>query len=241
MAETSVEVAPFPQTTNPVVDILGQQILDGIAAINVANETLLADDESETGVRAIDKELKNFRKTDENDVSERDQDIVKAVADMDKKAKAYKDAQEKARNLYRTKVLGEEEKKETESEVDADAVKQQRKLVMESVTVLKTFAEQNSLPEVIAWANNLAVPQVGRAGSSTVGQKKPRARVTVNGTTHESFGEAAKALTTLLTTDDNKVEVTSGDLVSAWDAANTDEFDFNGQAVRVAKKEKAAA
>jgi len=231
-----VDTLDFPTTSNPVVGILGEEILKGIAAINEANVSLLAKAESETGVREIDKQLKTFVKSDDNDLSDKDPEIVKAVADLQKKQDAFKKAQEAARNLYRTKVLGEEEQAET-SEVDADQVKQQRKLVMESIGVLKTFAEQNSLPEVVSWANTVEVPQVGRQGSSSVGQKKPRAYVTVNGVTHESFGEAAKALSTLLSTEDAKVTVTPGDLVSAWDEAGNDSFEYEGKPVSVAKKE----
>ena len=233
-------VTEFPQTTNPVVGILGEEIAKGIQAINDANVTLLAKAESETGVREIDKELKSYVKTDDNDVSDKDQDLVKAVADLQKKQAAFKAAQEKARNLYRTNVLNEEEVAEG-PEVDVETIKNQRKLVMESIGVLKTFAVQNSLPEVVKWAETVEVPQVGRQGSSSVGQKKPRAYVTVGDKTHESFGEAAKALTIVLSTDDNKVTVTPGDLVSAWDEAGADSFEYQGHTVKVAKKESKAA
>ena len=102
-------VTEFPKTTNPVVGILGEEIAKGIQAINDANVTLLATAESETGVREIDKELKSYVKTDDNDVSDKDQDLVKAVADLHNKQAAIKAAQEKARKLYRTNLLNEEE------------------------------------------------------------------------------------------------------------------------------------
>lgn len=230
----------FPQTTNPVAAMLGEQITSGIAAIEEANTVLLAEHDGETGVREIDKELKNYVPSDSNDVADKDQELVKAAAQVEKAKAQFKKAQEAARNLYRTKVLGEEAVSETETEVDVDAVKAQRKLVMEAVTLLKSFAEGNKLPDVAKWANDLSIPQVGRQGSSSVGQKKPRAYVTVDDKTHESFGEAAKALTAILSTDENKVEVTSGDLVSAWDeAGEADTFDYQGHTVKVAKKESA--
>ncbi len=234
-------MSDFPQTTDPVAGMLAQQVTDGINAIVEANKVLLAESESGTGLREIDKELKSFVKTDDNDLSDKNQDIVKAVASLEKARVAFKNAQEKARNLYRTEILGEDEVKESENEIDVESVKAKRKLVMEAVTLLKSYAEGNNLPDVVAWSNSIEVPQVGRQGSSTVGQKKPRAYVTVGETTHNSFGEAAKALTTLLSTDDNKVTVTPGDLVSAWDAAGADKFEYQGHSVQVTQKEKKAA
>ncbi len=109
---------------------------------------------------------------------------------------------------------------------------------MEAVTLLKSYAENNGLSEVVAWANTLAVPQVGRAGTSTVGQKKPRAYVSVGDKTFESFGEAAKHLSVVLSSDDNKVEVTSPDLVTAWvEAGEKETFDYQGVSVKVTPKE----
>lgn len=230
-----------PETTDPVAGMLVSKILEGIASVVEANKTLLAADEGAAGVREIDKALKDFIPSETNDVSEKDEEVVKAVKQLESARKAFKTAQEKARNAYRVNILHEEEVEEKESDVDSDAVKAQRKLVMEAVTLLKSYAELNKLPELVKWSNALSVPQVGRQGSSSVGQRKPRAYVTVDDNTHNSFGEAAKALSTLLSTDDNKVEVTSNDLVVAWDEASTDSFDFQGHTVRVAEKEKKAA
>jgi hypothetical protein len=229
MSETAV-VPPVPNSTDPLISTLGAQIVSGIEAIIEANKTLLAD-ESGTGVREIDKALKEYKGDDK--------EIAKAVADQEKARESFKKAQEKARNLFRTKVLGEDEQEE--SDVDKEVVQKQRKLTMEAVNLVKQYAEQNNQPEVVKWAETLSIPQVGRQGTSTVGGRKPRAYVTVNGTTHNSFGEAAKAASVLLSTEDAKVEVTSPDLVSAWDEAKKDEFEFQGLKVKVAEKEKKAA
>jgi hypothetical protein len=239
-------MSSFPQVADPVAAMLGNQIEEGIAAIVEANEVLLQDESGETGVREIDKELKTYVPSDDNDVSEKDNEIVKAVAKMEKAREAFKKAQVDARNLYRTKILGVDEVQEVDADTDSlkETVKAKRKLVMEAVTLLTSYADTNGLGDVSSWAKSLAVPQVGRQGSSTVGQKKPRAYVTVNGTTHDSFGEAAKALTTLLSSDDNKVEVTSPDLVTAWvEAGEGETFEFQGHTVKVSPKEtkKAAA
>lgn len=234
-------MSAFPQVADPVAMMLGEQVTNGIKAIEEANEVLLQDESSETGVREIDKELKTYVPSDTNDVSEKNQEIVKAVAKMEKARKAFKDAQTAARNLYRTEVLGVDEVNESD-DADTDSLKEtvkaKRKLVMEAITLLTSYADTNNLTEVSNWAKNLAVPQVGRQGSSTVGQKKPRAYVSVNGTTHDSFGEAAKAVSTLLSSDNNKVEVTSPDLVSAWvEAGETETFTYNGLEIKVTAKE----
>lgn len=232
----------FPSVADPVASMLGQQIEDGIKAIVEANEILLQDESSETGVREIDKALKDYVASENNDVSDKDQDIVKAVAKMEKAREAFKAAQTAARNLYRTNVLGVDEVQETDADTDSlkETVKAKRKMVMEAVTLLTSYSETNGLTDVTNWAKTLSVPQVGRQGSSTVGQKKPRAYVSVNGTTHESFGEAAKAVSTLLSTDDNKVEVSSPDLVSAWvEAGEKESFDYQGLTIKVTPKESA--
>lgn len=238
-------MSSFPSVADPVATMLGQQIEEGIAAINEANDVLLADESAETGVREIDKALKEFISSDTNDVSEKDTEIVKAVAKMVKAQEAYKAAQTAARNLYRTKVLGVDEVNEA-AEADTDSLKEtvkaKRKLVMEAVTLLTGYAEMNNLGDVASWAKTLSVPQVGRQGSSTVGQKKPRAYVSVGDKTFDSFGEAAKHVSTTLSTEDNKVEVTSPDLVTAWvEAGETETFTFQGLSLRVTPKEKKAA
>lgn len=233
----------FPQVADPVASMLGGQIESGLAAIEEANKTLLANDDAATGVREIDKALKDYVPSENNDVSDKDKDIVKAVSNLEKARKAFKAAQEQARNLYRVNVLHEDEV--TESDTDEDALKEQvkakRKLVMEAITLLTSYAENNGLTEVLNWAKTLAVPQVGRQGASSVGQKKPRAYVSVGDKVFESFGEAAKHVSTTLSTEDNKVEVTSPDLVTAWvEAGEKETFDFQGLTIKVTPKESKA-
>lgn len=241
---TSVAEVVAPQSTNPVAKMLIDQIVANLSVIDEANKVLLAETEQGSGVREIDKALKDYK--GDND------ELKKAVAKANKAREAAKKAQTDARNLYRTQVLGEEEQTESDEEVDVDEVKNTRKMVMEAVTLLKSFADSNSLEDEKAWANSLQIPQVGRQGSSAVGQKKPRAFVKVADKTHDSFGEAAKDLSDRLSTKDEKgkvteaVEVTSGDLVLAWDEAGGEDgttFDFRGVSVTVTKKEtkKAAA
>jgi hypothetical protein len=239
--ERFVMSTAFPQVADPVATMLGEQVTNGIQAIVEANEVLLADESGETGVREIDKALKEFVPSDDNDVSDKDQEIVKAMAKMVKAQQAFKDAQTAARNLYRTKVLGVDEVNEA-ADADTDALKEQvkakRKLVMEAIALLTSYADTNNLTEVSNWAKNLAVPQVGRQGASTVGQKKPRAYVSVGDKTFESFGEAAKHVSTTLSSDDNKVEVSSPDLVSAWvEAGEKETFEFQGLSIKVTPKE----
>ena len=219
-----------------VTRLLATTIQNGVAEINKANEVLLAEEEG-VGVRDIDKALKENVDNDDFDAEAR-----KAWAKAVKAQETYKKALEDARNAYRKNVLGEEAKETVE--IDKDEVKQTRKMVMEAVNLLKTYAQANNKKDIVAWVDGLSIPQVGRQGTSNVGQKKPRAYVTVNGTRHNSFGEAAKFASETLSTEDNKVEVSSGDLVSAWDAAGeAASFEFNGLTVQVEmkNKDKAAA
>jgi hypothetical protein len=162
-----------------------------------------------------------------------------AVALWNKYVKAHETARKlltDARNTYRTNVLQEEAK--PESDIDKDTIKEVRKAVMASLSLIKTFAGANGLSDVVAWADSVSVPQVGRQGSSGVsGAKKPRARVSFNDKTFESFGEAAKAVSIALSTDDNKVDVGSSDLVQAWsDAGETDSFTYEGITFTVTPK-----
>lgn len=236
-------MSSFPQTADPVATMLGDQITTNIQAIVEANEVLLNQEDSSAGVREIDKELKKLVQEEGKELpADADKDVVKAVAKMVKAKLAYTTALSEARNAYRTNVLHEDAVEENDSSVDEDAVKEKRKVVMQAVTLLKSYASQNGLGDIETWANNLAIPQVGRQGSSTVGGSKPRARVTVNGTTHETFGEAAKALTALVSTDENKVTVTSNDLVSAWsEQGKNDTFELHGHTLKVVPKEKKAS
>jgi hypothetical protein len=213
---------------NPVVTMLMDQVAEGFEVILEANAILLESD-SGTGVREIDKILKEYDGDDE--------DIKKAKAAAEKAQKAFKTAQEKARNLVRTNHLHEDEV--AEADVDKDEVKKRRQMVMDAINLTKQFGETNGLKDVVKWCETLSVPQVGRQGSSTVGQKKPRARVTTAGHIHESFGEAAKWLTSALSDDENKVIVNSNDLVNAWvEAGEPEEFTFHDIQVGVQEKSK---
>ena len=239
MTETQTEKVDlgFPTTSDPVVQTLFAQIEKNYQEVVEANKVLLADSEEGTGLREIDKALKEIAEK-----GHEDKELKQLVDKWAKARDAAKNALDKARNSYRVAVLHEDEKPET-PEVDSDAIKTKRGLLVNLVKVAKDYATDNNLPDVEAWAAKVSIPQVGRQGSSSVGQKKPRARVTVNDKTFESFGEAAKALSTLLSTDDNKVEVTSNDLVSAWDAAGSEDggsFNFREQTVKVTRKQTQA-
>ena len=215
-----------------VTQLLFDQINEGIEKINKANETLLAEEEQGAGLREIDKALKENKHENEN--------VSNLFAAAETLREQFKKALDEARNAYRTEVLKEEAKAPT-AEVDKDAVKEQRKITMEAVGLIKSYATANGKSDVVAWADSLSIPQVGRAGSSVVGQKKPRAYVSVNGTRHESFGEAAKAASVLLSNEDNKVTVTSGDLVHAWsENGEKDSFTYQDLDVTVELKKAAA-
>lgn len=246
-----VAALPHDDLTGP----LTTNILSGLETVYNANEVLLSEEDSETGVRAIDKDLREnytpkFEKNDEGKevqtnkeaLAEQDKDIVSAVAKMEKARAAFKAAQDAARNLYRTNVLGEEEKTESDSEVNKEEVQQTRKMVQEAVGLLRTYALSNGKKDFVRWADSLEIPQVGRKGSSTVGQKKPRAYVSVNGEVTNSFGEAAKKIAEKKNEGvdkKNHVTVTSGDLTSAWIAAGeTETFEYDGFTVTVKEKEK---
>lgn len=230
---------------DPVTQMLFDQINAGIKKIEDANKVLLAEEEQGAGVREIDKALKElfgtaeFTENGELSNEPENQNIVLAVKAAEDARKAFKVAQENARNLYRVEVLKEEAKEVSDSEVDKEAIKQDRKVVMQSISLLQDYAKANGKKDVMAWADSVSVPQVGRQGTSVVGQKKPRAYVSVNGTRHDSFGEAAKAASVLLSTEDTKVSVTSGDLVSVWsENGEKEEFDYKGLTVKVELKNK---
>lgn len=241
----SVTVPEVPAVEDDLVNNLVEKIVEGINEIVEANKTLIAADEAGAGLREIDKALKEFIKTDKNteeleNLDDEKKEVAHAVDNLERARKAFKTSLKNARNLYRKNVLHEEEIPESdENEVDEAAVKARRVMVMKAVELLKGYASMNPDLKVIeSWCSQVSVPQVGRQGSSSVGQRKPRAYVTVNNTTHDSFGVAAKALTGLLSTDEKKVEVTSNDLVVAWDEAGTDEFEYLDQKIKVAEKEK---
>lgn len=214
-----------------VTQMLAEQINAGIAQINEGNEILLSAEDSETGNRDIDKLFKDEKVENEKAVK-----AYKKAQDLREKFRA---AVNEYRNVYRTEVLGEEEKADT-PDVDKDALKEVRTTVLSAIKLAIDYARSNNKQDVVKWAESISVPQVGRQGSSTAGGvKKPRAYVKFNDSVYESFGEAAKALTSTLSTEDNKVEVTSPILVQAWvDAGESETFDFHGVKVTVTPKEK---
>lgn len=219
-----------------VTTVLAKQIEEGIAKINEANEILLNSETSETGDRAIDKKFKDGEVEHE--------DSKRLWEKAEKAREQYRKFLAEARDSYRTNVLGEEAKGET-SEVDVEALKEIRKMVLEAAKLVQTYGAANKNTSVVKWAESLVIPQVGRKGSASVGgTKKPRAYVKFDGNTYDSFGEAAKALSANLSDENNKVSVTSPDLVQAWsDAGEGDKFTFNGVEVEVVlkNKDKAAA
>lgn len=216
-----------------VTKVLFDQITAGIAEIEKANLVLLAEEEQGAGVRDIDKALKENKHENKK--------VSSAWEKAEAARKAYKEAVTAARNLYRTEVLHEEAKEETENDVDKEAVKETRGLVMKSIDLLQTYAHANGKKDLVEWANSLSVPQVGRKGESVVGQKKPRAQVKVGDNLYDSFGEAAKQVSTELSKNGTKVNYVSGDLVSAWEAAGgKPTFDFHGVTLTVIPKEKKA-
>lgn len=218
-----------------ITRMLAEQVASGITEIEEANKILLAE-AGETGDREIDKAFKDEKVEDKPSV-----DLWNKA---EKAREQYRKLLTDARNAYRKNVLGEDEK--PDSEVDKDALKEKRKTVMASLGLIGDFAKANGLKDVSEWVTTVNVPQVGRQGSSGVGggTKKPRAYVKFDGNTYDSFGEAAKALSIALSTDDNKVTVSSGDLVQAWsDAGETEKFTFRDTEFTVTPKnqEKAAA
>lgn len=217
-------------TKDPIGKILVGQIQEGIKAINEAN-TVLLEDETGTPIRDIDKALKSTDTVHP--------DNIKAFWEKAEEArKVYKENLDNARNLYRTEVLGEEAK-EDNSDVDVASIKETRKVVMDALQFLTTYATQNGKAELVEFANTTAVPQVGRQGSSIVGSKKPRVFVKVvkdeTETVYESFSLAAVALSS------KESKVTASDLAEAWNAANggtEGTFSFKDAELTVAFKGK---
>lgn len=214
-------------TGNPIVDMLVSTIESGTEQINEANKSLLGESEDgKTPVREIDKILKDA----DNDVPD---DVRKTWQKAEKARETYKSLLNEARNLYRTKVLGEEEVSESESEVDKEALKEVRKSVMTSLDFLKVFASTNGLKDQAEWAENFEVPQIGRRGTSSVsGVKRPRAFVTVDGTTYDTFTLAAQAIST----KDEKV--TASELSEGWDGNDGSTWTVGEHTVSAVSKPK---
>jgi hypothetical protein len=223
-----------PETTlqhNPVTQALYDQIVAGVQTITDANAAFF-EDESGTPIRDIDKALKD-------DDIPKPGDIAKAFARYQKAQAAAKASLTEARNLYRTEVLGEDEK--VDNSIDEDekaALKETRNVVVQAVSFLQTFSSTNGLTDVADWAKSLEIPQVGRKGSSTVGGsgiKRPRVYVSVDGAIHNSFTDAALAMTS----KDSKV--TAADLAEAWAQAgggDGQEFVYGSWDMKVTNKPK---
>lgn len=230
---TAEQTTEIPSTDgvnfDEVTKALAEQVVTGIREIADANVILLSSD-GDTGNRAIDTAFK------EGTVE--DKESLTAWAKYEKARDAAKEALAKARNTYRVNVLDEEES--SEEEVDKAKVQETRKMVLTSLGLIDTFATMNNLSDVVTWAQGISVPQVGRKGSSGVGgARKPRAFVSFNDATHDSFGEAAKALSAALSTEDKKVVVSAGDLAQAWsDNGEKDSFSYQGIDFKVALKAK---
>lgn len=219
-------------TFDNIAEMMNKQIEAGIAAINAGNEVLLAD-ESGTSVRDIDKILKA-------EAAKETSELPKAIQDFWNKAEkaraAYKASVDAARNAYRTEVLGEEAKTESD-DVDKDVLKEQRSVVMNAITFLRSYAQQSGQADLLAYVDGIQVPQIGRQGSSSVGLKKPRVFVTIGDTQYESFTKAALALST------KETKVTAGELATVWNDAggNEGEFKFGDHVLSVQYKTPAAA
>lgn len=212
MTETATVEVPT-LNHDPVSQMLTDQIVAGISEINAANEVLLGD-ESGTSVRDIDKAFKA------DDAAESiPADILKAWKAYTTAAEKAKKLQTDARNLYRTEVLGEDEKAESSiSDEDKDVLRDKRKVIMDAVTFLNNYAKANNKADVAEWASSLEVPQVGRKATSSVGGpavKRPRVFVKVNGTVYDTFTQAALALSKR----EGSETFTAADLAEAWNGA----------------------
>jgi len=200
-----------------VSKVLYDQVMTSIEKINEANKVLLAEDTG-TSVRDIDKALKAATKEDSE--VELPQEVVGQWEKAEAAQKVYKENLEAARNYYRTEVLGEEPKTETD-DTDKELVKEVRQVAMNGLTFLQTYAAQNGMDDVLAWIKTVQVPMVGRQGSSSAGAKKPRVFVKIGDTVYDSFSLAAVALSS----KDNKV--TAGDFAQAWSDAGGEEGEFD--------------
>lgn len=218
------------KVSHPVAKMLVGQIEEGIAKIEEANKTLLTE-ETGTPVREIDKVFKDDEKK-----AELPKELVTLWDKADAAYKIYRENVEAARNQYRVTILGEEAKES--SDADETTLKSEtkdiRKVVMDALSFLTSFAAGNNLPEVSDWASKVTVPQVGRQGTSTVGAKKPRVYVKVDDVVYESFSQAAAKLST------KEHKYTAGDLATAWNEAGgaEGEFEFEGKTFGITYKPK---
>lgn len=219
--ENKAEVLEVPEwaETNPVFAAILPDAVAGINEINEANVVLLGESKG-TGDREIDKILKN-----------EDNEVPKETAAFWKKAqeaqKLYKEFVAKARNSYRTEVLGEEEQKN--SDVDKDALKETRTQIQNNLALLKGFAESNGNKVAADWLASVEIPMVGRKGSSTTeGVKRHRVFVTDNdsGVKYDSFTQAANETST------KTQRVAPQDLSGLWDEVDGSEISIEVDGVK---------
>lgn len=190
---------------DPIGQVTLATITEGLEKIAAANEVLLDSDDGRTKVADIDKALK-----DRDKLPKKLQGLAEKV---EQARKLLKDAQTEARNTYRTEVLKEEPKDDSDEAEIKEAAQEARKMVMEAVKFLSVYAEAQKKTEFAEWASRLSVPQVGRQGSSSAGAKKPRVYVKVDDNVHGSFSEAAAAISS------KKQKVTASELAEVWNAA----------------------
>lgn len=190
---------------DPIGKVTLPLIAEGINEIVEANKVLLESEDGRTPKSEVLKAMKG------DDVPE---EIKSLVKEMEEAKAAFAAAQEKALNTYRVEVLKEEPV--SEPDVDKERLADIRKTVMESVKFLGTYGTSTKKTSFTEWSEKVAVPQVGRAGTSTAGAKKPRVYVKVdnNETPYGSFTEAAAGLST----KDDKFTV--AELTEAWNSAN---------------------
>jgi hypothetical protein len=222
--------------TLPLPRMIEEQVLKGIDAISEINKVLLAE-ESGTPVRDLDKELKaEAEKVAKGETSDLPVEVLSDWTEAQDAYKVYREKVEAARNSLR-KAKGEEETSGEVTPEQKEQAQEIRKTVNDAIKFVIGYAEGNNLTDTVDYFKSLEVPQVGRAGSSTVGSRKPRVFVFVDDadTPHESFTEASKKLST------KEQAVSVSDLVSAWDAVGAEDgatFEFGGHKVRVVAKPK---
>ena len=218
---TAADLLPFDLASqDPVTKAITEQVLVGLDKINEANALLSSDSKKKDS--EVDKGLSEYKGENE--------EMVSLIAERASAEAALKLIVDKVRNLFRVEVLGEEEV--TTPTVNIEEVKASRKVILDLLTSLKGFATINKNEDVLHWIETLPIPQVDRQAVTILGQKKARVLVTIGDTTYQSFGEAAKGIST----DDNLV--TSTDLNQAWaESGEAKTFEFQGQTVKVQAKE----
>lgn len=233
------ENTTFPEAptenSDELTHALANAIRNGWDQVESFNKDYFASDEGRTKASEIDAKLKTPDSIEDSDVQKLAKQMVSA-------REKYKTALKNARNAYRTNVLGEDAKDDKDDEdlkERKEEIQAVRKSVMDSVSLLKTYATANGKSNFVEWAESLAIPQVGRnATSSVTGIRRPHAYVTVNSTVYNSFGEAAAAMTEAnkqeakeTDTPDEYQKYNAGDLINKWvelSEPKGSEFEFSG-------------